>query len=46
MARVAEQAERFDELVDFLKQVIEGKDKDFTTEERPFKCRFQKLDRR
>lgn len=34
MARVAEQAERFDDMVDFLKQVIEGKDADFTTEER------------
>lgn len=34
MARVAEQAERFDDMVDFLKQVIDQKDKDFTTEER------------
>lgn len=34
MARVAEQAERFDDMVDFLKDVIDAKDKDFTTEER------------
>lgn len=34
MARVAEQAERFDDMVDFLKEVISGKDNDFTTEER------------
>ena len=34
MARVAEQAERFDDMVDFLKQVIEGKTEDFSTEER------------
>lgn len=34
MARVAEQAERFDDMVDFLSQVIDAKDGDFTTEER------------
>ena len=34
MARVAEQAERFDDMVDFLKEVISGKEADFTTEER------------
>ena len=34
MARVAEQAERFDDMVDFLKEVIGGKKEDFTTEER------------
>jgi 14-3-3 protein epsilon len=34
MARVAEQAERFDDMVDFLKEVISGKENDFTTEER------------
>ena len=34
MARVAEQAERFDDMVDFLKEVVNGKDSDFTTEER------------
>ncbi len=34
MARVAEQAERFDDMVDFLKEVIAAKDSDFTTEER------------
>ena len=34
MARVAEQAERFDDMVDFLKEVISAKDSDFTTEER------------
>src|ERR1700733_1726769 len=34
MARVAEQAERFDDMVDFLKEVISGKDGDFSTEER------------
>lgn len=34
MARVAEQAERFDDMVDFLKQVVSAKDSDFTTEER------------
>ena len=34
MARVAEQAERFEDMVEFLTQVIDGKDSDFTTEER------------
>ena len=34
MARVAEQAERFDDMVDFLTQVIDSKDSDFSTEER------------
>jgi 14-3-3 protein epsilon len=34
MARVAEQAERFDDMVDFLKEVINSKEADFTTEER------------
>jgi len=34
MARVAEQAERFDDMVGFLQQVISGKGEDFTTEER------------
>ena len=34
MARVAEQAERFDDMVDFLREVITAKDSDFTTEER------------
>ena len=34
LARVAEQAERFDDMVEFLKQVIDAKDGDFTTEER------------
>lgn len=34
MARVAEQAERFDDMVDFLREVISSKDSDFTTEER------------
>jgi 14-3-3 protein epsilon len=34
MARVAEQAERFDDMVNFLKEVISSKDSDFTTEER------------
>jgi 14-3-3 protein epsilon len=34
MARVAEQAERFDDMVDFLREVISAKDGDFTTEER------------
>ena len=34
MARVAEQAERFDDMVDFLREVISAKDSDFTTEER------------
>ncbi len=34
MARVAEQAERFDDMVEFLTQVIDSKDSDFSTEER------------
>ena len=34
MARVAEQAERFDDMVDYLRQVIGSKGDDFTTEER------------
>tara|TARA_B110000285_G_scaffold225168_1_gene283005 strand:+ start:158 stop:877 length:720 start_codon:yes stop_codon:yes gene_type:complete len=34
MARVAEQAERFDDMVGFLKAVISSKSDDFTTEER------------
>lgn len=34
MVRVAEQAERFDDMFNFLKEVIGGKDSDFTTEER------------
>lgn len=34
MARVAEQAERFEDMVDFLKEVITMKSNDFTTEER------------
>ena len=34
MARVAEQAERFDDMVDFLRDVVSSKDSDFTTEER------------
>ena len=34
MARVAEQAERFDDMVDFLTEVINQKTSDFTTEER------------
>ena len=34
MARVAEQAERFDDMVEFLTQVIDNKDSDFSTEER------------
>ena len=34
MARVAEQAERFPDMVDFLKDVATAKDADFTTEER------------
>lgn len=34
MARVAEQAERFEDMVDFLKEVISMKSNDFTTEER------------
>lgn len=34
MARVAEQAERFEDMVDFLKEVVSAKTSDFTTEER------------
>ena len=34
MVRVAEQAERFDDMFGFLKEVISLKDSDFTTEER------------
>ena len=34
MARVAEQAERFPDMVDFLKEVAQAKDGDFSTEER------------
>jgi len=34
MARVAEQAERFDDMVEFLKEVVSAKNGDFTTEER------------
>tara|TARA_B110000285_G_C14972011_1_gene537041 strand:- start:463 stop:915 length:453 start_codon:yes stop_codon:yes gene_type:complete len=34
MARVAEQAERFPDMVDYLKQVVNAKTDDFTTEER------------
>ena len=34
MVRVAEQAERFDDMYSFLKEVIDQKDTDFTTEER------------
>ena len=34
MVRVAEQAERFDDMFTFLKEVIAIKDQDFTTEER------------
>lgn len=34
MVRVAEQAERFDDMYNFLKDVIASKDSDFTTEER------------
>jgi 14-3-3 protein epsilon len=34
MVRVAEQAERFDDMYNFLKEVIGSKDADFTTEER------------
>lgn len=34
MARVAEQAERFDDMVSFLQEVIKAKTDDFTTEER------------
>ncbi len=34
MARVAEQAERFDDMVLYLNKVVEAKSEDFTTEER------------
>jgi len=34
MARVAEQAERFDDMVDYLQKVVKTKNEDFTTEER------------
>ena len=34
MARVAEQAERFDDMVQYLQKVVKGKNEDFTTEER------------
>ena len=34
MARVAEQAEKFNDMVEFLKQVVGAKGEDFTTEER------------
>jgi len=34
MARVAEQAERFDDMVSFLQLVVKGKNDDFTSEER------------
>ena len=34
MARVAEQAERFNDMVKYLNQVISMKGEDFTTEER------------
>ena len=34
MARVAEQAERFDDMVLYLNKVVESKSEDFTTEER------------
>jgi len=34
MARVAEQAERFDDMVAFLQDVVKSKSDDFTTEER------------
>jgi 14-3-3 protein epsilon len=34
MARVAEQAERFDDMVGYLNQVSASKSEDFTTEER------------
>ena len=34
MARVAEQAERFDDMVDYLIKVVQSKNEDFTTEER------------
>ena len=34
MARVAEQAERFDDMVSYLVDVVKAKSEDFTTEER------------
>jgi len=34
MARVAEQAERFDDMVHYLQEVVKSKNEDFTTEER------------
>ena len=34
MARVAEQAERFDDMVTYLQAVVQSKNEDFTTEER------------
>ena len=34
MARVAEQAERFDDMVLYLQEVVKAKNEDFTTEER------------
>lgn len=34
MARVAEQAERFDDMVKYLNMVVKDKSEDFTTEER------------
>lgn len=34
MVRVAEQAERFDDMFNFLKEVIQIKDSDFSSEER------------
>jgi 14-3-3 protein epsilon len=34
MARVAEQAERFDDMVTYLQKVVSNKNEDFTTEER------------
>ena len=34
MARVAEQAERFDDMVEFLNKVVSSKNEDFSTEER------------
>jgi 14-3-3 protein epsilon len=34
MARVAEQAERFDDMVSYLQKVVGAKSDDFTTEER------------
>ena len=44
MARAAEQAERFDDMVDFLKDFIYYKNTDFSTEERNFiSVGFKKL---